>query len=333
MKSAKEMPPHDAKRFMGLAYPVLEAQLVYTALELEIFERLSRPTTAEELAAEKGCHTRNMTLLLNALTSVSYLTKQADTFQNKPETEYFLNPKSEMYIGEHILYWRDMTSLENLSELVKNGPSEITFKDKNGSDFFDFRAMGQGVRNSLYTGRVQRFISMTKQLFKPEDQLSILDMGGGTGLLSIEMVINFDNAKALVFDQPQVTEMTRQIIEEYGVSSRVKTKDGNFVTDEIGSCYDFIIASGVMDFVGELPAMAQKLHKALSDSGYLYVSTHGINEEFTAPSAFILGWLSSHLNGLDILKPDPLIRKALFEAGFEPIQIACGQNELILRKK
>ncbi len=333
MKNANEMPLYDAKRFMGITYPVLEAQLIYTAIELDLFKNLSAPITAEKLAETTGYHVRNLTLLLNALTATQYISKQGDAYQSRPETDYYLIPESEMYLGEHILYWRDMTNLENLTGLVKNGPSEITFSDQNGSDFFDFRSMGQGARNSMYIGRVQKFIGMVKQLFHENDTFSILDLGGGSGILSIELARNFKNAKAIVFDQSFVTEMTGRTIEEYGVSDQVQKQDGNFVTDDFGSGYDLIIASGIMDFVGDLAAMTKRLYHALNDNGILYVSTHGINESFTGPAQFVLGWLSSHLNGLDILKPDPVIRQAFADAGFVQVEMETAPNSLVLKKK
>ena len=332
MKTANDMPLFEARRFMGLAHPVLEAQLIYTALELNLFEHLTMPKTAAEVAAEKGCHQRNMLLLLNALVSVKYLIKENNKFYNQPDTDYYLNPKSEMYIGDHILYWRDMTDLSNLSELVKKGPKEKVFSDNNGSDFFDFRAMGQGARNSMYTGRVQNFISLVKKLFSPDDSLRVLDLGGGSGILSVEIARSFKNATVTVFDQPFVTVLTRQVIEENGVSQQVQTQDGNFVTDDFGRDYDLIIASGIIDFVGDLPVMSQRLYAALKDTGFLYVSTHGINEDFTAPAPFVLGWLSSHLNGLDILKPDPVIRQALSDTGFKQADINGSHTGYVLKK-
>ena len=333
MKNANEMPLYDAKRFMGITHPILEAHLIYTAIELDLFKNLSTPVTVEKLAGTTGCHVKNLTLLLNALTATQYISKQADTYQNFPETDYYLNPESEMYLGEHILYWRDMTNLENLTELVKNGPGEIAFSDKKGSDFFDFRSMGQGARNSMYIGRVQKFIGTLKQLFNENDTFSVLDLGGGSGILSIEIARNFRNAKATVFDQPFVTEMTRRVIEEYGVSCQVQTQDGNFVTDDFGSGYDFIIASGIIDFFGDLAVMTKRLYNVLNDNGILYVSTHGINESFTGPAQFIMGWLSSHLNGLDILKPDPVIRRAFADAGFVQVEPEIAPNVFILKKK
>lgn len=333
MKNANEMPLYDAKRFMGITHPALEAQLIYTAIELDLFKNLSTPITAEKLAKITGCHVRNLTLLLDALTATQYISKRGDTYQSLPETDYYLNPKSEMYLGEHILYWRDMTNLASLTRLVQNGPSEITFSDQNGSDFFDFRSMGQGARNSMYIGRVQKFIGMVKQLFNENDTFSVLDLGGGSGILSIELARNFKNAKAIVFDQSFVTEMTQQVIEEYDVSGQVQTQDGNFVTDDFGSGYDFIIASGIIDFVGDLAVMTKRLYNALNNNGVLYVSTHGINESFTGPAQFILGWLSSHLNGLDILKPDPVIRRAFADAGFVQLEVGDAPNVFVVKKR
>ena len=56
MKTAKEMPLFDGKRLMSLVHPVLEAQLLYTALEINLFAQLSKPKTAVEVAAALGCH-------------------------------------------------------------------------------------------------------------------------------------------------------------------------------------------------------------------------------------------------------------------------------------
>ena len=333
MKTSNSMPQYDAKKFLSITNPVLTAQIIYSGIELKLFDHMTSPITAKILSDETGYDERNLELLLNALTATNYIQKTDDTFCNLPDTDYYLNSKSEMYLGDHILYWRDMTSLADLTNLVQVGPGQKNFSDENGSDFFDFRAMGQGARNNMYTGRVQSFIALVKKIFDQDQHIKVLDMGGGSGIFSIEIAKNFRNADITVFDQPFVTEITRQVINEHGVSDQVKTYDGNFINDDIGINYDFIIASGVMDFVGDLYIMAKKLYEALNNNGILYVSTHGINESFTGPAPFILGWLSSHLNGLNILKADPVIRKALNEAGFEE---SCSGNNgpgIILKKK
>lgn len=317
MKTANEMPLFSGEKFMGKTHAVLEAQVMYAGIELDLYRRMSKPITAQELAEQTGYNARNLELLLNALTSIDLIEKEGNFFSNLAETDYYLNPESEMYIGEHILYWRDMTSLNNITELVKKGEEKTDFKDENGSDFFDFRAMGQGARNTIYLGRVQSFIKLIRNYFEENQVFKVFDMGGGSGIMSIEIARNFPNSKCVVFDQPVVIELTQEIIKDYGVSSQVKTLKGNFITDSFKDKYDLIIASGVLDFAGDLDMIAKKIYDSLNDGGYIYVSTHGINKEYTAPSRYILGWLSSHLNGLDILKPSIVIKNAIKNAGLE----------------
>lgn len=333
MKNAKEMPPYRADLYMGKTYDLIEAQLMHTSIELDIYKHLETPIKLENLVKETGYHNRNLELMLNALTAMGFLKKEGNKYSSTPETNYYLNSQSQMYLGEHLLYWRDMTKLGDVTKLVKDGPSEKTFDDKNGSDYFDFRSMGQGTRNAMYLGRVQNFISLLQMFFEKDACIKSFDMGAGSGVMSIEIVRNFPKASAVVFDQPKVTELTSEIIKEYGVENRIEVQSGNFVTDDFHDKYDLIIAAGVLDFVGELDVMLSKLKSVLTDEGYIYVGTHGINDDFTEPKPFVLGWLSSHLNGLDVLKSDPYIRRSIEKAGFDIVYEQENLHCYMIRKK
>lgn len=327
MKSANKMPMFDAKKFMEKNEAMLEAQLMFGAIELDLFEYLEEPISAERLAKKLDYDATNLKWLLQALTAMDFLIKTDKGFQNLPQTEYYLHPKSEMYLGEQLLYWKEMTSIDTLVDLVKKGAPEKFFEDENGSDFFDFRSMGQGNRNAMYLGRVQHFISVVKNFFEPEQDFSVLDMGCGSGIFSIEILRNFPNAKAVLFDQKAVAEITQQVVEEYKVTERASIQTGNFVTDEITGNYDLLIASGIMDFVGDLDKMTTKMKKLMNDRGIIFISSHGLNDDFTKPKSMVLGWLSSHLNGLSILKSDRQIRESFERSGFRlsPIGDISGQ--------
>lgn len=333
LKNAIKMPKYSAEMFLRKTNELLETQLMYASIELDLYKYLKSPIDLDELEKQTGYFKRNLELMLNALTSMDFLKKQNGKYSSLPETDYYLNSTSEMFLGDHILYWRDMTNLGDLVSLVKHGPKEKNFNDDNGSDFFDFRSMGQGARNTMYLGRVQNFISIIKRLFNENEDFSVFDMGGGSGLLSIEIARNFPNSKAVVFDQPQVIELTTEIIKEYKMEDRVKTQSGNFVKDSFNSKYNLIIASGVLDFVGDIDVMIKKLKDSLTDDGYIFISTHGINEEFTSPKTYILGWLSSHLNGLNILKPDPTVKKAIKNAKLEIVFKDESGLRYVVRKK
>ncbi len=319
MKSAKTMPEYPAGKILGITNNMLEAQIIYSALELELFSHMETGKDIIELSHMANCDIRNLELIVKALVAIGYLKKETNTYTNFPEINYYLNKNSDMYIGEHILYWRDMTNLHDLTNLVRHGSSAEGQNLNNGADFFDFRSMGKSACNVIYTGRVQSFISALEKLFSTSDEINVLDMGGGSGILALETAIAFPNSQVTVFDQAKVIPITIENIKKYGLDKRVNTKTGNFVTDNIGNNYGLIIASGVMDFAGDLDLMAKKLHSALNKKGYLIVTTHAINEDYTAPKQAILGWLSSRINGLDILKTNKMICNTLYNNGFQNV--------------
>jgi len=333
MKNANTMPPYRADMFMGKTNDSIEAHLMYASIELDLYKYLKIAVSSDEVAIRTGYNQRNLKLMLNALTAMGFLEKGDNKYRNIPETDYYLNSQSDMYLGDHILYWRDMTQLDNVFELVKNGPSEKSFDDENGSDFFDFRSMGQGARNAMYLGRVQNLIGSLQKIFKKNDFFKSFDMGAGSGIMSLEVARNFPNASITVFDQANVIDLTKEIIKEYDMEKRIQVQAGNFVTDAFKDKYDLIITAGVLDFVGDLESMLLKLKDSLSEDGYIYVVTHGINDEFTGPKPFVLGWLSSHLNGLDVLKSDPYIRASIDKAGFEIVEEQKEYQSYIVRIK
>lgn len=63
----------------------------------------------------------------------------------------------------------------------------------------------------------------------------------------------------------------------------------------------------------------EKLAKALTPEGILYLVTNEITEDFQAPPQSILGWLSSHLDGLDLLLSANTIKAQLTKHNFVKI--------------
>lgn len=68
--------------------------------------------------------------------------------------------------------------------------------------------------------------------------------------------------------------------------------------------------------------MAKKIAKSLRPEGILYLDTHKVSDDKTQPAPCILGWLSTHLNGLDILQTDRDIVSAVEQAGMKKCKSA-----------
>lgn len=316
MKDANVWPAYSAKELLTKTQGLLEAQLLYAGIRLDIFSYLSQNTTSKTLAEITGYNQKNLELFLNALTAAHYIRKEQGAFVNLPQTEYYLNKSSEYYLGDYILYWYENTKLDDLEMRVRQGSDQNKKYDKNGSDSYDFKQMARVSRNEMYTGRVQAFIQAMKTIFSENEKIRAIDLGGGCGIMSIELARNFKNAIVTVMDQPEVLETTRKTIEEYGVGQRVRTVKGNFIIDPLGNNYDLVIASGIFDFVGDVWLMAEKIYASLADGGVLYMDTHKVNDDKTSPKQCVLSWLSSHLEGIDILRTNSDIVGSVKGAGF-----------------
>ncbi|WP_027398462.1 methyltransferase [Anaerovorax odorimutans] len=316
-KDSNKMPPQSAKRILGVTNQLVEAQLVYIAIRLEVFSHLSNAKTSIQFAEETGYDKRNSELLLNALTSADYLIKKDDKYENASDVELYLNKNSEYYLGEYMLFWYKIKDLYNVESFVRLGPTYSSFNDSLGSDSYDFRKMAEVAVNQFYSGRVQTFLSAIKENTDfNKSTIKALDLGGGCGVLGIELAKNFPSVKAIIYDQKEILTVADDVIAQNNILNQVKTHAGNFITDDIGSGYDLIIASGVLDFCGDVEKMCRKIYNAMNSGGYFYVDTHQINDDYTAPSQCIIGWLASHMDGLDILKSDNIITNAIKHAGF-----------------
>lgn len=310
------MPSYSASRIVDVTNQLLQAQLVYAAIRLDVFSHLKHPLTALQFSQATGYDQRNAELLLHALASIDMISKEDDQFTNVPDTDLYLNKSSELYLGDFLQYWYKVKDLSQVEERVRFGPTHRSFDDPLGSDSYDFRQMGEVSKIHMYTGRVQQFMTAMQEIFAQHAPIRAIDLGGGSGVLAIELAKQFRAAKAIIYDQADVIPVAMDGIKEQQLEHQVETRIGNFITDDFGSQYDLVIASGIFDFCGDLDAMLERIYAAMNVGGYLYVVTHNINDAFTAPSQVIIGFLATHMDGLDVLKTNSQIMTAIEKAGF-----------------
>jgi hypothetical protein len=317
-----EYPTHSPRKFLGMLQQYRETQLLFAGISLKVFDYLKHDTSAEKIASMTGYDERNLTLFLNSLAAIGLLEKNNHQFRNTPETELFLNQNSPYYLGEYLTFWNKMTGLDQVEELVRLGPDPAIQEQNQGKELFDFRKLARLTAVEARTGRVQSFLRAAAQFVKPTAPLRILDLGGGSGMMSIEFVRQFPLASGVIFEQPGVADVPEEFVAEGHLEHRLSIMRGDFMTDPIGGNYDLIIASGILDFANaNLKELTTKIAQALTPSGYLYLVSHRVSDDYISPKESIVGWLSSHLAGLDILQTRSNIELALTSAGFRKTEI------------
>ena len=139
--------------------------------------------------------------------------------------------------------------------------------------------------------------------------------------MAIEIIKKYPNSKGVIFEHPSVSKLPEELVSEKGLEERIKVLSGDFTKDDIENDYDLIIASGILDFAKDsLSNMVEKLYNSLKTSGYLYLVKHNVNKDYTSPKETIVGWLSSHLEGLDILIDSKSISEAVKKTGFKELK-------------
>jgi methylase of polypeptide subunit release factors len=308
------------KMYYKMLHQKREAELFLLALQMKLFSYLEKWETPKAVAAKSGLNERSLSFVLNALASIGLLEKKSGAYRNMKQSNEFLNEESPVYLGESILFREKMMSLKNMKERLKNGPDLRTLHNNQGVEVYDFYEAARVSIPEMYTGRVQSLIKVVSGLYANTTPAKILDLGGGSGILAIELVLSFPNCKGVIFEHPSVAKLPRGLVAERKLSERLSVIEGDFNKDDIGENYDLIIASGILDFAKDhLDAVMKKLYNALTSNGYLYVVTHNVSEDYLYPSESILGWLSSHLDGLELLLTKKEIEISLEDHGFRNI--------------
>lgn len=309
-----------------------EAQLLFAGIRLDVFSHLQDYSSPGEVAAHTGYHERNLRLFLNSLASIGLLDMQNGRYKNKPAADEYLNRNSDTYLGDYILFRERMTGLEHVEERVRNGPVAEVEQSNDGLGVYDFYTLAKLTAREMYTGRVQSFLKAAECLLNKNEPVKVLDLSGGPGVMAIELIKNYPGAEGVVFEHPEVARVPEETVKAAGLEGRIGIVAGDFLSDDIGKHYDLIIASGILDFAKEnINSMADKLYRALKPSGYLYLVSHDVSEDFLSPKESIVGWLSGQLDGLNVLLCKTSIDSALMAAGFESLnkdRIAGMMNNL-----
>ena len=274
-----------------------EAELLFEALKLDIFSYLDEPTTLEEFLKSTNYDKENTKYFLSALLSCGYIEKNNLTYCNTKCSKLYLSKNSSKYIGKAILFREKLGSISNIGDKVKD--NSLGQNDK-----LDFSELAEIVHDEMYvTGRVDDFNREIKQLFSDKYRnYKVLDLGGGSGVLSIEFIRNFPNSTAYVFETSKVACISKKIIEKNDMQDKIFVLEGDFNVDAIGDGYDLIIASGIFNFVNmDITEFICKLSDALVLNGHLLIiGSFFENEEYH--KEHILNWLKGYINGM---KPAP----------------------------
>jgi Predicted O-methyltransferase len=222
------------------------SRTVMAAVEMGVFEALEGKAldVAEAGAALGGLGERPARALLDTCVAVKLLDKADGRYTNSPLASRFLHAGSEYSLRNYVLderwCWGAWGHLEDAlrADAQQLPPDEEGYHAFPADFFYDFLhghslAMGERLAEAVDLAGVRR----------------IMDVGGGSGAVSIALCRRFPALEAVVVDQEPVAARAAQHIERAGLSGRIATHAGNLFADPLPTgCDAAMVANLLHDF-------------------------------------------------------------------------------------
>jgi SAM-dependent methyltransferase len=309
------------KNLFDLLYGSTKSWILTTSVEFKVFNLTVEKKKAPEIAASLDAHEENTRLFLNALTAIDLLEKENGEYVNTALADTFLVDGKDCYLGEFLILadkW-NFQSRQQMRDCIKNGPSPQDNVDDMGKMFAPYV---KSMRNFSRSGISQLISKAISKLPEFSKMRKMLELGGAHGMDCIAIAQKNVALTSVVFDNPAVVEVTREIIAEYEMEKRVTVMGGDYATDPIGGGYDLIYAKATLSFFRDnfLP-LFKKIYNALSPDG-IFISVHdGLTDESTKPTDMVISWLPSGLSTGDLSLDRDMIPDAMLQAGFKSVKI------------
>ncbi|OPY54561.1 MAG: O-methyltransferase [Methanosaeta sp. PtaU1.Bin112] len=304
-----------------MLYAPIKAKLLMSGIELKVFNQLSGPKSAEEVAKNIGCHIRNTMVFLNGLAACDLLEKHNGLYQNTPIAQAFLVEGSPTYLGEGFVHQASITDamLANLTKMIREGPPAKPSEDD--ADPQKWSQFASWMANNERAGIAQQMSELISLQPEFASFRKMLDLGGGPGIFGISMVANHPTMRGVIFDRKPVVEVAERFIKEYGLEDRMEVLAGDYNHDPIGEGYDLIWASATLNFAREnMDAVMKKIYEALNPGGLFVNLSEGLTDEGTKPDFYVLCTVGWAMNGPMMAFDQGFIAESMLKAGFRSVR-------------
>lgn len=277
-------------------------------------------TTAGRLAARSGISLRGAQALLDGLVSIGLVESHGGHYRNTAEASAFLvEGRPTCLSGFAQLKAGHMAALAELPEVVRVG-GPLTEAVVEVADNPHWEELVQAL--AAQSVPVAEIAAGTLRV-ADAGELSILDIGGGSGAYSASWLALNPLARSTQLDWAPINAIARRLLTERGVADRVDYLDGDLHTAELGVReYDIAVYSHIAHQEGpeDNTALFGKVRRALKPGGTLVVSDYVVDDDRAGPSfplTFAAEMLLKSRHGSTWRRAD--YHAWLTESGFEEV--------------
>jgi hypothetical protein len=306
---------------MQLANGYWATGILGAAASHSLFTHLeSGADTAVQLAARAGISERGAQTILDGLVSLGLVELCEGGYRNSADAAAFLvEGKPACYSDFAQLKMAHMGSLATLPDVVRNGGplTDVTVEVADNPHW-------RGVVTAIAAQSVPVAKIAADRLGLAEaGEISILDVGGGSGIYSAIWLGLNPAARSTQLDWEPINAMARRLVAERGVAERFSCVDGDFHATDFGTdAYDVAVYSHIAHQEGpeDNVAIFTRLRDALRSGGTLVICDYVVDDDRSGPPfplLFASEMLLKSKHGGTWRRAD--YREWLTKAGFEDV--------------
>jgi SAM-dependent methyltransferase len=236
--------------------------------------------TRDAVARAAGITPRGAQAVLDGLVALGLATVEGVTYSNAPDASMFLVRASPAYIGDWVSYHAaEMAEWSRYQEVLRT--NEPVFVEASSATDLDALAMSLA---PLSVPTVQR--AGERLGVAGAGPVSILDVGGGSGVFSAIWLSMNPEATSTQIDMPAVNAAARRFVEGFGVADRFRTIDGDAADYDWGAGeHDLGVFSHVAHALtpDENRGAFAKFRRALRPGGTLVVADFVLADDRSGP--------------------------------------------------
>ena len=274
---ADNLSQRDTLRHLTNGFQV--SQAIHVAATLGIADLLADgPRSVDDLAAVTRTTPAALNRLLAALASVGIFVEVDGRFGQTPLSDFLRSDVTgsirawAIHIGRPY-YWNTWADLD---VSVRIGSS--AFRAHHGVDPWDYRrdhTEENATFNAAMTGLSAGMVESVVAAYDFSPIHSLVDVGGGEGLLLAAILAANPHMQGIVFDQPHVVTGARNVLERAGVTNRCQLTGGSFF-ETIPPAADAYVLKNIIHDWDDAAALAilQRCRVAVPDRGRLLLVEH-----------------------------------------------------------
>jgi hypothetical protein len=247
-------------------------QVVLAAIRLDLLETLnSQPLTTADLSRRLQTDPRATQILLDTLVSLKYVKGRNGHYDLTPMTRKWLTDDGAINFSANFQFWGAMMEhfMPRLEESLRRGQRPVYLYEWIEDQPEVSRYFQEGMI------AITRYVKddVVKGLTLPPNARRLLDIGGGHAMYSIALCQKYPQLSAVVFDGARALTVGQESITFEGMADRVTAREGNFLTDDLGTGYDVALLFNIVH--GLTPEanleLFRKIKASLNPGGQLVV--------------------------------------------------------------